>query len=55
LLRRTRLDTVIRFYETEGEAVAVSGHAALLNPSPLEDGSADSTSKGPQRNVWVNW
>jgi anti-anti-sigma factor len=28
LLRRTRLDTVIRFYETEGEAVAfVSGQA----------------------------
>ena len=42
LLRRTKLDTVIRFYETEDEAVAVmSGHGALLNPSPLEDGSAE--------------
>ncbi len=42
LLRRTRLDTVIRFYETEDEAVAVvSGHGALLNRSPLEDGSAE--------------
>jgi anti-anti-sigma factor len=35
LLRRTRLDTVIRFYETEDEAAAVmSGHGALLSPSP---------------------
>ena len=42
LLRRTRLDTVIRFYETEDEAVAVvSGHGALLNPSPLEDGPVE--------------
>jgi len=38
LLRRTRLDTVIRFYEAEDEAVAVvSGHGALLNPSPVGD------------------
>jgi anti-anti-sigma factor len=42
LLRRTRLDTVIRFYETEDEAVAVvSGHGALLNPSPREDGPVE--------------
>jgi anti-anti-sigma factor len=35
LLRRTRLDAVIRFYETEDEAAAVvSGHGALLSPSP---------------------
>jgi anti-anti-sigma factor len=35
LLRRTRLDTVIRFYETEDEAAAVvSGHGGLLSPSP---------------------
>ena len=34
LLRRTRLDTVIRFYGTEDEAAAVvSGHGALLSPS----------------------
>jgi anti-anti-sigma factor len=39
LLRRTRLDTVIRFYETEDEAIAVVG--ALLNQSPLEDRSAE--------------
>jgi anti-anti-sigma factor len=42
LLRRTRLDTVIRFYETEDEAVAVvSGHGALLNPSPRGDGPVE--------------
>lgn len=42
LLRRTRLDTVIRFYETEDEAVAVvSGHGALLNSSPREDGPVE--------------
>src|SRR6266436_7205571 len=42
LLRRTRLDTVIRFYETEDDAVAVvSEQGALLNRSPLEDGSAE--------------
>jgi len=35
LLRRTRLDTVIRFYGTEDEAAAVvSGHGVLLSPSP---------------------
>jgi anti-anti-sigma factor len=35
LLRRTKLNTVIRFYGTEDEAaVAVSGHGALLSPSP---------------------
>ena len=35
LLRRTKLDTVINFYETEDEAAAVeSGHGALLSPSP---------------------
>lgn len=39
LLRRTKLDTVIRFYETEDEAIAVVG--ALLNQSPLEDRSAE--------------
>jgi anti-anti-sigma factor len=34
LLRRTRLDTVIRFFETEDEAAAeVSGRGALLSPS----------------------
>jgi anti-anti-sigma factor len=38
LLRRTRLDTVIRFYETEDEAVAVVSGGALLNPSPVGDG-----------------
>ena len=33
LLRRTRLDTVIRFYETEDEAVAVvSGHGSFTEP-----------------------
>jgi anti-anti-sigma factor len=38
LLRRTRLDTVIRFYEAEDEAVeVVSGHGALLNPNPVGD------------------
>ena len=38
LLRRTRLDTVIRFFETEDEAVeVVSGHGAVLNPSPVGD------------------
>jgi anti-anti-sigma factor len=38
LLRRTRLDTVIRFYETEDEAAAVVvGDGALLNPSPVGD------------------
>jgi len=37
LLRRTRLDTVIRLYETEDEAVAVvSGRGALLNSSPSD-------------------
>jgi len=42
LLRRTRLDTVIRFYEAEDEAVAVvSGHGALLNPSPVGDGPVE--------------
>jgi len=42
LLRRTRLDTVIRFYETEDEAVAVlSGHGALLSPSPAGDGPVE--------------
>src|SRR6266576_5515625 len=36
LLRRTRLDTVIRFYETEdGGVVVVCAHGALLNRSPL--------------------
>jgi anti-anti-sigma factor len=43
LLRRTRLDTVVHFYETEDEAVAiVSGHGALLNPSPSKDGPVSS-------------
>jgi anti-anti-sigma factor len=42
LLRRTRLDTVICFYETEDEAVAVvSGHGALLSPSPAGDGPVE--------------
>jgi anti-anti-sigma factor len=42
LLRRTRLDTVIRFYETEDEAAAVvAGHEALLNPSPVGDRSVE--------------
>jgi anti-anti-sigma factor len=42
LLRRTRLDTVICFYETEDEAVAVvSGDGALLSPSPAGDGPVE--------------
>jgi anti-anti-sigma factor len=42
LLRRTRLDTVIRFYETEDEAVAVvCGRGALLNPSLVGDGPVE--------------
>jgi len=41
LLRRTRLDTVIRFYETEDEAVAVESGGALLNPSPVGDGPVE--------------
>jgi len=41
LLRRTRLDTVIRFYETEDEAVAVASGGALLNPSPVGDGPVE--------------
>ena len=42
LLRRTRLDTVIRFYESEDEAVAVvSGHGALLNSSLPKDGPVE--------------
>jgi len=42
LLRRTRLDTVIRFYETEDEAVAVvSGHGALSNSSLPQDGPVE--------------
>lgn len=43
LLRRTRLDTVIRFYETEDEAaVAVlSGHETPINLSLLKDGPVE--------------
>ena len=42
LLRRTRLDTVIRFYETEDEAVAVvSGHGAVSNSRLPQDGPVE--------------
>jgi anti-anti-sigma factor len=42
LLRRTRLNTVIRFYETEDEAVAaVSPHGTPMTLSLLKNGPAE--------------
>jgi len=42
LLRRTRLDTIIQFYETEDEAVAmVSPHAAAMSLSLLRNGPVE--------------